>query len=41
MSKMVTRNLQKQLNQAGNKDEQIPNEKQEDACNKKVINTFK
>ncbi len=41
MSKMVTKNLQKQLNQVGDKDEQIPNEMQEDACNKKVINTLK
>jgi len=41
MSKMVIRNLQKQLNQVGDKDEQIPNERQEDACNKKAINTFK
>jgi hypothetical protein len=41
MSKMVTRNLQKQLYQVGDKDEQVPNEMQEDACNKTFINTLK
>jgi hypothetical protein len=41
MSKIVTRKLQKQLNQVGNKNEHVPNEMQEDACNKKVINTLK
>lgn len=41
MSKMVTRNLQKQLNQVGDKDEWVPHEMHEDASNKKVINTFK